>query len=150
MISTQHPDYISSCVVSTNELWLTNTTLNPCSTTQARIIPVSFNDILWLFKISFRSWASTLTTSHYQMLTLSENTLMQQNLGGCCNLYWAVLLTVNRNKVHIPYSVCSCQCVYVCVRIWYWKTMFCDIALHKQLSQRPEFAPSLCLFLCVL
>ncbi len=52
-------------------------------------------------------------TSHYQILTSLENTLTQQNLGGCCNLYWAVLSTVNRNKVHIPFCVCLSVCACV-------------------------------------
>lgn len=42
------------------------------------------------------------------MSTLLENTLTQQNLGGCYNLYWAVLSTANRSKVHIEYCVCAC------------------------------------------
>ena len=37
---------------------------------------------------------------------------MPQNLGGCYNLYWAVLSTVNRNKVHMTYSVLCMSAVY--------------------------------------
>lgn len=43
-------------------------------------------------------------TSHYLMLILLENTLMQLSLEGCYNLYWAALSPVNRNKVNIGFK----------------------------------------------
>lgn len=53
-------------------------------------------------------------TSHYQMLTLLGNTLMQQNLGECYNSYWAVLSTVNRNKVlHTMRVLINVLCFFI-------------------------------------
>lgn len=59
-------------------------------------------------------------TSHYLMLILLENTLMQLSLEGCYNLYWVALSPVNRNKVNIGFK----------------RPMFCVVSLLYPLIQK--------------